>query len=169
MGPVLGRDVRLSGPTVARMGPRCPAPKPADTPNPHHASGILPASPPCESDSQGMSNTQPKRLGASLSFIVAGGLLGLVAIISRPGDIQASDTVQPSEAPRHLMIDERPVLGELQGEGERTVILGGEEISYLDAGPGGEWFDSTIDSDDMLAEPIQLMLVEESSDWQHRV
>lgn len=116
-----------------------------------------------------------KRLGASLSIIIAGGVLGLVAIASRPSDIQgatrATDS-QPlreseaqSEASRSLMIDGRPVLGELLGEGERTVILGGDGVSYLDQGPAGEFFESVTDHDSMYAKPIQLMLVDLPESW----
>ena len=115
-----------------------------------------------------MTTNQPKRFGASLSVIIAGGVIGLIAIISRPADIQAATRVQPhaeSEAPSSLMINDRPVLGELQSETERTVILGGEDISYLDAGPGGELFESSLDRDGMFAGPMRLMLVDLPDSW----
>ncbi len=116
-----------------------------------------------------------KRLGASLSIIIAGGVLGLVAIASRPSDIQAATkatSTQPqreseaqSEATRSLMIDGRPVLGELLGDSERTVILGGDGVSYLDKGPAGEFLESVTDHDSMHAKPIQLMLVDLPESW----
>lgn len=119
-----------------------------------------------------MTTNQPKRLAPSLTFIIAGGVLGLVAIVSRPSDTQAASNAQTqthlqpqhSEGIRTLMIDERPVLGELQSHTERTTILGGDNISYLDHTPLG-LLESTLQTDSMHAEPLQLMLVDDHRGW----
>lgn len=124
-----------------------------------------------ESDSRSMSPRDSRttsRLMPSAAFLIAGGVLALVAIVSRPSDLRAS--TRPGvhaestggARGRSLMIDQRPVLGELRGpEGDQTVILGGDEgVSYLQQGPGGRFYESTTDHDAMYAEPAKVMLVD---------
>lgn len=118
-----------------------------------------------------MTPTKPRtsgRLVPSATFLIAGGVLALVAIVSRPSDLRAggrggvqAETTGGARG-RSLMIDERPVLGELRGaSGDQTVILGGDEgVSYFELGPGGRFYESTTDHDAMYAEPAKVMLVD---------
>ncbi len=108
-----------------------------------------------------MTSTSTRRVGTLATFLITGGAIALIAIVSQPAQTRAAGArTESTDRHRNLMIDQRPLLGELRGEGERTVIVGGEEgVSYLED-TGGRFYEETTGHDSLYAEPAKIMLVD---------
>ncbi len=108
-----------------------------------------------------MTSSTSRRVGTLATFLITGGAIALIAIVSQPAQTHAAGAGnRPAAQQRNLMINERPLLGELRGDGERTVIVGGDDgVSYLEDA-GGQFYEETTGHDSLYAEPAKIMLVD---------